>query len=126
MNQVIQEVQKPVNREFGISVVVKQKLPKSSEPIKISIIPVKHGFGRYGIEEEKQIYFEMVLNQIRSKNTDLFKRADLIIFAGGGANYAPDYLPESKTISILCQSLKILMLTVTLPCLVISYGKVTK
>ena len=94
MNQVIQEVQKLVNREFGIS-VSEAEVTKIIRTNQISIAGETRDLSVW-IEEEKQIYFEMVINQIRSKNADLFKRADVIIFAGGGANYAPDYLPESK------------------------------
>ncbi len=94
MNQVIQEVQKLVNREFGIS-ASEAEVTKIIRSNQISIAGEVRDLSVW-IEEEKQIYFEMILNQICSKNADLFKRADLIIFAGGGANYAPDYLPQNK------------------------------
>lgn len=94
MNQVIQEVQKLVNREFGIS-ASEAEVTKIIRTNQISIAGEVRDLSVW-IEEEKQIYFEMILNQLCSKNADLFKRADLIIFAGGGANYAPDYLPQNK------------------------------
>lgn len=94
MNQVIQEVQKLVNREFGIS-ASEAEVTKIIRSNQISIAGEVRDLSVW-IEEEKQIYFEMILNQLCSKNADLFKRADLIIFAGGGANYAPDYLPQNK------------------------------
>ena len=94
MNQVIQEIQKLVNREFGIS-VSEAEVTKIIRTNQISIAGETRDLSVW-IEEEKQIYFEMMLNQIIGKNADLYKRADLIIFAGGGANYAPNNLPDNK------------------------------
>jgi len=94
INKPIQEIQKVISREFGVSssesyvasIMRTSQIAIGGEPRDLSV----------WINEEKQIYFEMLHNQIISKNSDLYKRADVIIFAGGGANYAPDYLPINK------------------------------
>lgn len=94
INKPIQEVQKLVNREFGIS-VSEAEVAKIMRTNQIAIAGESRDLSVW-IDEEKQIYFEMMLNQVIGKNADLYKRADLIIFAGGGANYAPNHLPENK------------------------------
>lgn len=94
INKPIQEVQKLVNREFSIS-ISEAEVAKIMRTNQIAIAGESRDLSVW-IDEEKQIYFEMMLNQVISKNADLYKRADLIIFAGGGANYAPNYLPKNK------------------------------
>lgn len=94
INKPIQEIQKIINREFGIS-ISEAEVAKIMRTNIIAIGGESRDLSIW-IEEEKQIYFEMMRNQIIGKNADLYKRADLIIFAGGGANYAPEYLPENK------------------------------
>lgn len=94
INKPIQEIQKLINREFSIS-ISEAEAAKIMRTNTIAVGGESRDLAVW-IDEEKQIYFEMMLNQIIGKNADLYKRADLIIFAGGGANYAPNYLPDNK------------------------------
>jgi|GEM_PF-3122562 len=94
VNKPIQEIQKLINREFGVS-TSEAEVARIMRTNQIAIGGESRDLSVW-INEEKQIYFEMLLNQLISKNSDLYNRADVIIFAGGGANYAPDYLPINK------------------------------
>lgn len=94
VNKPIQEIQKLINREFGVS-TSEAEVARIMRTNQIAIGGESRDLSVW-INEEKQIYFEMLLNQLISKNSDLYNRADVIIFAGGGANYAPDYLPDNK------------------------------
>ena len=83
MNLVIDEMRKVINSNYGTSfnetqineIIQSGSLSISGEKKDLSVL----------IQGEKHRYSEIILNEVRTKNHDLYKSADKIIISGGGA-----------------------------------------
>ena len=83
MNLVIDELRKLLNRDYQMS-MNETKINQIMQKGSISIDGEERDLSIL-INDEKQRYKELILNELITRNPDIYKSANKIIFAGGGA-----------------------------------------
>ncbi len=93
-NLIIQNAQSLIKKQFGVMLNEAQTM-RIVEAGTINIGGESRDLSVH-LQHEMRVYFDILLNQLLSKNADLYRRADLIIFAGGGAVVAQQYLTQNN------------------------------
>lgn len=97
--KIIQQVQKYILEKYRLS-SNESAINEILQTRSINVLGNKIDLGSV-VDEETDIYCEMVLNKIRNKNADLYRRTEAILFVGGGTTLADKFLPKDKQIIYL-------------------------
>lgn len=89
INLMVDEIRKQLSKEYNFAfnesraneIMQKKSIALDGEERDISLI----------VESEKENYNEIIINEIKSRNSDMFRSAKAIILAGGGAYYAENF-----------------------------------
>lgn len=95
VNLIVDEIRKDINKKYGLS-LNESRVNKIMQNKYMNIEGEEINLSNF-INNENNKYKEIILNEIKNRNIDIFKSADSIIIGGGGA-YIVDSLFDQKNI----------------------------